>query len=302
MLASSANTAAPMNAMQQTFTTLRVCVSDGASADLRLVHPEQPTRALYLLPALGVGIRPNEVFAAALAERGVAVAIHEWRGLGSSSVRAARDRDWGYRELLEGDIPAGLQAARSALPGLQWSIAGHSLGGQLALLSAALQPKLFQRVHLVASGLPDWRSYPRLHGLGIWAALHLLPATAVALGHYPGERLGFAGREARGLMRDWAHSGRQGRYRLRGSSFDPEAALTEFHGDVQGLHLASDWLCPRASLEQLARKSPRAKWRIDTLHDADFAPRRADHFGWLKQPQAVVEHLLTSYASSPAGT
>jgi predicted alpha/beta hydrolase len=288
-----------MNAMQHTFTTLRARASDGASADLRLIHPIQPTRALYLLPALGVGIRPNEVFAAALAERGVAVAIHEWRGLGSSSLRAARDSDWGYRELLEDDIPAGLQAAQAALPGLQWSIAGHSLGGQLALLSAALQPQHFQRVHLIASGLPDWRSYPRLPGLGIWAALHLLPATAVALGHYPGEQLGFAGREARGLMRDWGHSGRQGRYRLRGSAFDPEAALTEFRGDVQGLHLASDWLCPRSSLEQLARKSPKAQWRIDALRDADFAPRRADHFGWLKQPQAVVERMLAS-ASAPA--
>lgn len=283
-----------MTAVQPTFTTLRVRSSDGAGADLRLVVPTEPVAALYLLPALGVGIRPNEGFAAALAARGVAVAIHEWRGLGGSSERASRRCDWGYRELLEQDIPAGLAAAQTALPGLSWSIAGHSLGGQLALIAAALMPRRFERVHVLASGLPDWRAYPRLRGLGIMAALHLMPLSALLLGHYPGERLGFAGRESRGLIRDWSYSGRAARYRLRDSHIDPEQALRGFRGEVQALHLASDWLCPRPALESLAAKTPQARWRIETLHDAEFAPRRADHFGWLKQPGPVVSRMLTA--------
>lgn len=280
--------------IQPAFTTLRVRSPDGAEADLRLVMPPDPVAGLYLLPALGVGIRPNEAFAAALAEHGVAVAIHEWRGLGGSSLRASRGCDWGYRELLEQDIPAGLAAAQSALPGLNWSIAGHSLGGQLALISAALQPERFQRVHVLASGLPDWRAYPRLRGLGIMAALHFMPLSAILLGHYPGERLGFAGREARGLIRDWSYSGRRARYRIRGGNVDPEQALREFRGEVQALHLASDWLCPRPALEALAAKTPQARWQIETLHDPEFTPRRADHFGWLKQPGPVVRRMLAA--------
>lgn len=280
--------------MQPVFTTLRVRSADGAEADLRLVSPPRPTAALYLLPALGVGIRPNEQFAAALAMRGVAVAIHEWRGLGNSSVRASRACDWGYRELLELDIPAGLAAAEVALPGVRWSIAGHSLGGQLALIQAALQPDRFDRVHVLASGLPDWRAYTRLRGLGIWAALHVMPLSAILLGHYPGARLGFAGREARGLIRDWSYSGRHARYRIREGLTDPEPALHAFRGEVRAVHLASDWLCPRPALQVLMDKTPSADWRIDTLHDAAFAPRKADHFGWLKAPEPVVERMMAS--------
>lgn len=280
--------------MQPVFTTQRVRSADGAEADLLLVSPPMPKAALYLLPALGVGIRPNERFAAALAARGVAVAIHEWRGLGNSSLRASRACDWGYRELLELDIPAGLAAAEAVLPGLRWSIAGHSLGGQLALIQAALQPDRFERVHVLASGLPDWRAYPRLRGLGVWAALHLMPLSAIVLGHYPGARLGFAGREARGLIRDWSHSGRHARYRIREGLADPESALRAFRGEVRAVHLASDWLCPRPALQVLADKTPGADWRIDTLHDAEFAPRRADHFGWLKVPEPVIERMMAS--------
>jgi predicted alpha/beta hydrolase len=280
-----------MSSAQAGFICCRVEADDGAAFDLRLSAPSHARQGLYLLPALGVGARPMEAFAQALAERGMAVAIHEWRGLGSSNRRAARDCDWGYRELLELDIPAGLDAARAQLPGLGWSIAGHSLGGQMALLSAARMRSPPPSVHLLASGLPDWRVYPQPRGLGIWAALHLLPSIAVLWGHYPGEALGFAGREARGVMRDWGYSGRAGSYRVRDSEFDPEAALCAFSGRVQALHLEQDWLCPRASLDPLQAKTPQAHWRIETIDARAVHPRRADHFGWLKASQAVAERV-----------
>ncbi|MCG6117162.1 MAG: alpha/beta hydrolase [Aquimonas sp.] len=281
-----------MQHSQSGFRSLRVRAADGAEADLHLWASPEARRGLYFLPALGVGLRPNHIFASALAEAGIAVALHEWRGLGGSSLRAQRRCDWGYRELLELDLPAGLAAARAAAPGLCWEIGGHSLGGQLALLAAALQPEVFQRVHVIASGMPDWRAYSRLRGLGIWAALHALPGTARLLGHYPGERFGFAGREALGVLRDWSHSGRHRRYRLRDSAQDPEAALQAFRGRVQALHMRSDWLCPSRSLQSLAAKTPQADWRIETLDDAEFAPRRADHFAWLKAPAPVVQRVL----------
>ena len=37
---------------------------------------------------------------------GVAVVMHEWRGIGSSDRRAGRRCNWGYRELLQDDLPA----------------------------------------------------------------------------------------------------------------------------------------------------------------------------------------------------
>src|SRR5690606_4188822 len=87
-------------------TGVRVEAGDGHRFELLSLIPERPTRSLLWLPALGVAARHYLPLAEALAARGVAVFLHEWRGHGSSSRRAGRDSDWGYEELLTLDIPA----------------------------------------------------------------------------------------------------------------------------------------------------------------------------------------------------
>ena len=105
-------------------------VPSGDCSPHLLMHlPPEPSAALYWLPALGVGIGPNELFADALAAAGVAVVVHEWRGLGSSNRRASRRCDWGYRELLDLDIAAGIEAAGNQIRAPRWYLGGHSLGG-----------------------------------------------------------------------------------------------------------------------------------------------------------------------------
>jgi predicted alpha/beta hydrolase len=93
---------------------IRVRAGDGAEADLSLTAVPGAHFGLLWLPALGVTARHYRGFAEALAAAGVSVAVHEWRGAGSSSLRASRQCDWGYRELLERDIPASLKYAQTA--------------------------------------------------------------------------------------------------------------------------------------------------------------------------------------------
>src|SRR3546814_14675168 len=78
--------------------------------------PEHADRSLFWLPALGVAARHYLPLADALAARGVAVFLHEWRGHGSSSLRLGREHDWGYRELLPAALPASERAHYSLLP------------------------------------------------------------------------------------------------------------------------------------------------------------------------------------------
>lgn len=68
--------------------------------------PAHPRRSLLWLPALGVAARHYIPLADALARRGIAVFLHEWRGSGSSHLRADAGHDWGYRALLVQDVPA----------------------------------------------------------------------------------------------------------------------------------------------------------------------------------------------------
>lgn len=271
--------------------SLRVTAADGASAALELVLPaHEPARhALFFLPAMGVGVNPNLRFAAAMAQQGIATAVMEWRGLGSSSHRAGRRCDWNYRHILELDIPAALDAATQAVPQARWRIGGHSIGGQFALIYAAQRPERFERVLLVGSGHPYWRSFPRPWLIRGFAAA--LPAVTALAGHFPGKRLGFAGREAGGLMRDWAITVRRGDYRIPHLGEPLHEGMERFAGQVHAVGFAHDWLAPATSLAHLRRLVPNAQWSETTLgHDA-FQNAKADHFGWLREPVPVVRAL-----------
>ncbi|WP_157722733.1 alpha/beta fold hydrolase [Stenotrophomonas pictorum] len=82
---------------------------------------------------------PLPAFADALAAKGIAVFLHEWRGNGSSSLRPNRHHDWGYKELLQYDLPAAEAAIYATIPGRPFRLGGHSLGGQLGCCYAGLR-------------------------------------------------------------------------------------------------------------------------------------------------------------------
>ena len=80
-------------------------------------------------------------------------------------------------------------------------------------------------------------------------------------------------------------------YAASGVDVDLEQALAAIRSDVRAVLLANDWIAPPGSLRFLLGKMPAAPTRIETL--ASVAPGiPADHFGWLKAPDAVVDALL----------
>lgn len=271
---------------------IAVVAPDGARSTLQLHLPIHPRAWLYWVPALGVGIGPNETFADALAQRGIAVAIHEWRGLGSSDRRAARDCDWGYRELLDLDLVAGLVATRHALPGLRGWLGGHSLGGQFALIQAARGGGV-DGVLLVASGQPDWRRFRGARRLGVLVFAAMVAPLTLLVGHFPGTRLRFAGREAGRLMREWAHTCRRGDYRTDDFGEALNEALAAYAGPVLAIRMSQDTLAPPGAIERLRELTPRAVWQVHDFGAERFAKRRPDHFGWLREPAAIADTLAS---------
>jgi predicted alpha/beta hydrolase len=244
--------------------------------------------ALLFLPGMGISARNLIPFGRALADRGLRLMIHEWRGNGSSSLRARRGVDWGYDELLDHDLPAALTAARAASgPSRLW-LGGHSLGAQLACLAAArASGPSIDGVVIVAGGAPYWRRFPRSIRYGLLGMLHLLPAIARAVGYYPGRRLGFAGTEARRLMIDWAQTGRTGRYAWGRPERDEAPALAALGLPIHAIAMEHDWWVPAASTAWLLGKMPRARVTHETI-TADEAGRRVDHFSWMRDPQSTA--------------
>lgn len=264
--------------------------ADGHQFRLLLRMPAEPVAVLLWLPALGIAARHYLPFAETLAARGVAVFLHEWRGHGSSNQRARRNMDWGYRELLTTDLPVSVERIRQQFPTLPKIIGGHSLGGQLAAALLALQPRTAERLWLVASGSPFWHVYPRPRKWLLPLSYRFLPWLADRNGSLPGRSIGFGGKEARGVMRDWARTGLSGRYAGKGMDIDLETVLGGVRADTDAVLLADDWLAPRASLDLLLAKMRPGDVRVETL-DTDRLGERADHFAWMKRPDAVAAAL-----------
>ncbi|MET3651491.1 alpha/beta hydrolase family protein [Dyella japonica] len=292
----SASTSVPVTV--PSCDVLPVMAADGARFELLLQRPAtEATQVIYWLPALGVAAKHYLPLAQALAERGIAVAIHEWRGIGSSDKRAGRHEDWGYRQLLEDDVPAGIAALRASLPRGRLALGGHSLGGQIGAIYASLHPCDVVGLLVVASGAPYWRQYPQ--GRLLWLAYALAPWLARLCGHLPGRRIGFGGNEARQLIDDWARTGRTGRYAAAGMAVDFEALLGELELPILGLRMHDDWLVPPASLSWLLGKMPRSPNRQQVMTAGELGLDKADHFGWMKLPSAVAARMADWFDERP---
>ena len=274
-----------------------VTAADGARFELLAVLPRGDWhQLLYWLPAMGIPARHYLPMAQSLAERGIAVVLHEWRGIGSSDRRASRQCDWGYCQLLSDDVPAGMAAVGARWPQSRVRLGGHSLGGQLAMLYASLHPEAFAGLLLVASGSPYWRRFR--HGWLIVAAYVVAPLLAKLAGYLPGRRIGFGGNEARGVIDDWARSGRSGCYAAKGMSQDFEIELAGVQLPVLALRLQEDWLGPPASLEWLLGKLGPGMRQIEVISRDDLGGKPADHFGWMKTPTPVAARISAWFGTA----
>jgi predicted alpha/beta hydrolase len=264
--------------------------ADGHRWTLRVHAAAAPAAALLWIPALGVPASKYERMALDLAVRGVTVAVHEWRGNDSSSLRPSRGCDWGYRELLAVDIPASFAAARRHAPAGRWFVGGHSLGGQIAALYLALNPSSAAGLVLAATGVPHELTFRGAQRVGIAVFARLVPQITRVFGYFPGERLTWAGREAATLMRQWSRTVRTGRYENFGLSVSAEAALAQLTRPALAIRFADDWLVPAASLEALFAKMGPGEHRCETFDVAGLGDR-ADHFRWMKNPAVVGEAI-----------
>ncbi len=243
-------------------------------------------RAVVLVgPALGIRAAYYEQVCRGLAARGFGVVAADLPGQGESPVRARRGVGWTYEQLARDHFPAVSAAARERFDAPQIWL-GHSIGGQIALMHAGLSGDV-AGVALVASGVPYWRCWSGPRSLKYLGSTQAALALSSVLGFFPGEAIGFGGREATGFIRDWASVGRSGSYRL--PSFDAEAALSACSVPVLATCLAGDDWAPWPAIDHALAltASPVERWTFE--HDP--AP---DHNRWPRVcPEPIVERVAT---------
>ena len=244
------------------------------------------------LPAMGVAADYYEPFGEGIARMGAGTAVLlDLRGQGRSSASARRGDDFGYREILELDLPAAFAALRGAFPGRALYLAGHSLGGQLGLLYAARNPSTLEGLALIAAGTAHYRAWPSGSLASTWLYLSAIRFAAALLPWYPGARLGFGGDQPRRLMRDWGRVVQHGRYQPEGSQFDYESALRTLCVPILSLSVHGDPVAPLGAREQLLAKAPSVPvTRIAVTGVVAHGPWKR-HFSWAREPAEIVREF-----------
>lgn len=250
--------------------------------------PSQDAPVVVLWPAMGVPARYYRPFAAELCRAGCAVIVADLRGTGSSTPAPSRRHRYGYADLAS-DVGAVLDALKSRLDGRRVMLLGHSLGGQVCALYLAMNSDArVDGLALVAVGLPYHRAYPR-RGLGVLATTQGIAAVSAVLRVWPG--WGFGGRQARGVIRDWAYTARTGRFpRLDG--VDVEAALRTVSTPVLAVGVDHDQYTPAATTDYLVAKlaaAPVTRERYTT----DEAGAPLDHFRWARVGGPLAARIAT---------
>jgi predicted alpha/beta hydrolase len=256
-----------------------IASADGVTLTVEEWGAATDKASLVFLPALGVPLAYYGKLLAAWAARGRHLVAVELRGGPGSPVPDLRKNPFGYAHLIREDLPAVV----AAVPAPRVVTVGHSLGGQLALLSAAAGTVRPEAVVTLATGTSSATGATRLlRG----AQARFITTVGGLLGYWPGHRFGFGGRQPRQLMSDWAHEARHGRYRLGGDPTDYEAALASLAVPALLADIRGDTMIPAASVDHLAARVPTAE-RIGI----DAHP---DHFLWARRaPGAVVDAVET---------
>ena len=280
---------------------ISVPTPDGYQVPLEVFEAAEPRAQLLMLPALGIQARLYRRLGALLAGSGIGMAALEQRGHGRSSLRPSRRCDFGFREWLAADIPAALDWLQARTPRLPVYLAGHSLGGHLALMARALYPEQVAGVILVTTATPYYGCYRGITRAQVRVLIAGVPILAALLGYYPGHRLGFGGREARRLMADWLVMARENRYSAAGmEQEDLERRVREDDGPVLSIYCDGDGLAPVTAIEGVNRRLERS--RIDRFEiTGEALGSRADHLSWARQPALAAQAMVRWIDARTAG-
>jgi predicted alpha/beta hydrolase len=264
---------------------ITVATPDGASLALRmLAHPDPAAPVALILPAMAIKAKFYLPLVMALHAAGLSAATVDLRAQGDSRPKLGEGAGFGYRELLEVDLPAVVSAVRTRFPESPLHLFGHSVGGQLALLYAAAEPDRVVSVTTIGTGSVYWRSFPAARRLSILATTQWVGLICRLKGNWPGG--GGIGPMTGGVMADWVRHARTGRYRPRGSSRDYDRLLGALSLPRLVISLDNDPLGPEPTVRFLCRRMSAANlthWHIDSSSGL----KHLGHASWIKDSDLV---------------
>lgn len=266
--------------------TIRLQRSEGTSFALTVYAAIDPSAPVLLIqPAMGVQAGYYDRLAEALCAAGCNVAVSELRAHEAEGGRSpGRDYDFSYHEMLVEDWPQAVAAVKMRFPAAPVYLFGHSLGGQISMLYAGQAQDQLAGLVLVAISSVHWKIW----GVGFWLYSQTAVLVARLLGHFPGKAFRFAGREARGVIADWARQARTGDFILGKQRLNHRKALAGVTLPVLAVSLQGDFFAPKRATDDLIAKIPQAQLSRHHLDPKAMGIEGVDHFRWARKPEVVV--------------
>ncbi|MEM6633690.1 MAG: alpha/beta fold hydrolase [Bacteroidota bacterium] len=246
---------------------------------------------ILVLPAMGVRASYYKHFAAQMASLGYNAITVDQRGHGHSSIRPKHGVNFGYEEMIQ-DTKEVVEEIERLFPNTQLMIAGHSLGGQVASLFAARYPGKIKALALIAACSVYHEGWSGGQAVQLKVISRVFYPLSQLFGYFPGKVVGFGGKEARGVMRDWCHNAKSGLYEPAGSDFNYEQALASTQIPIFAASMEGDWLAPYKAVANLyAKFHPESPITHLSVTKENSHIENLDHFTWAKYPQFMANAL-----------
>lgn len=159
-------------------------------------------------PATGVLARYYHRYARFLANQGFRVLTYDYRGIGASRPASLKGCGYRWRDWGEQDFDAALRFVLSQDQNGPIQVVGHSIGGFLPGFSPGA--RYIDRMLTVGAQYAYWHDYSELHRTRLFWKWHvIMPALTLALGYFPGNRLGWLEDLPAGVANEWSFRGRR---------------------------------------------------------------------------------------------
>lgn len=228
---------------------------------------------LIWLSALGMSSRFYEPLAKTLAELGIHVSLLEQRGHGEGVRLASKNNQYGVADLID-DIDEVIALINSQFPQHKIVLGGHSLGGHLAIHAASKHPGI--DVFTVACALPYQAWFEGALKWKIRLVRAAIATLTPVLGYYPGNLIGFGGRESRALMTTWSQWAKTGQY-----AEEYGRACAAWTGNLMGIDIEGDEMAPKQASANIEQLLPMASIKRTTFVMPERTPGK-EHAQWCR--------------------
>jgi predicted alpha/beta hydrolase len=249
-----------------------------AKGTVILLHSFMTSKRVFQATGKGKG----RGLAQALVDCGLRVLSLDFRGHGESAPTAVQHGTWNYDDLVREDLPVLARAARERWPNDRLSVIGHSLGGHVALASAATRQVDVDSLALIASSvwLPQLELNPVRRSQKNAALLTMRTVTRV-WGYFPARALGLGSDdEAAGLVAAIDRFWKSGAWVSEGGDVDYWAAIGTTRTPVMAVASVGDrHICPPDTALRFAQGVPADRLTFELVRFADDGGAAPDHMG-----------------------